>query len=102
MRLLVVVAAVFSFTAGAVDYRDCRELYVSPLTAQVPDRKASGAPWDYGSVVDARISPMVSDPPDGVSVVGPAKTNVACSALWRNTAPSTPIIRTSARVGGRR
>lgn len=55
MRLLAVAGLVFGTTASAADYRDCKELFVTPLAVGASLTKANGLAWDEGSDADPEV-----------------------------------------------
>jgi len=67
--------------AIAADYRDCRELFVSPLLARIPDAKTNGYPWDDGSPADPQVTAWVGDTVSPRFIVG-AKQQDTASPRW--------------------
>lgn len=68
---VVAIVVVAPTGARAADFRDCRELFVTPLAAKTPEKKPNGAPWDNGSPMDPSLTAAPKDRPDRAAVVGP-------------------------------
>lgn len=84
MRRWVWLVLCVSTQAWAEDYRACKELFVSPLSAKVGTTNASGASWDEGSPPDPELSAMVSGAEGATpTIIGPRQEDSG-TLLWNS------------------
>ncbi|WP_160174458.1 hypothetical protein [Archangium violaceum] len=72
MKRVVIASVLLSTPVLAADYRDCKELFVSPMEVIAPETKSTGAAWDNGSHADPELMARPAERNDVPSVtIGP-------------------------------